>query len=178
MRSADIVENIQENLQIMKLIAVQEKNGGIGIKGGLLMSLPTDMKYFRTVTTGHTVIMGRKTLESFPGGRPLPKRRNIVLSTTLADGDGYEVCRSLDDLFGMLSDDEKKDAFIIGGGQIYELMLPLADEAYITEIDAELEADTFIPVFSRLTDWERASMSETIEENGVRYAFAVYRRKI
>lgn len=161
----------------MKLIAVQEKNGGIGINGGLLMSLPTDMKYFRTVTTGHTVIMGRKTLESFPGGKPLPKRRNIVLSTTLEGGEGYDVCRSIDELGAMLSEDEKANAFIIGGGQIYELMLPLADEAYITEIDAELEADTFIPVFSKLPDWERTSVSENIEENGVKYAFAVYRRK-
>lgn len=161
----------------MKLIAVQEKNGGIGVNGGLLMSLPTDMKYFRTVTTGHTVIMGRKTLESFPGGRPLPKRRNIVLSTTLEGGEGYEVCRSIEALDGMLSDDEKENAFIIGGGQIYELMLPLADEAYITEIDAEIEADTFIPVFSALTDWERVSVSEAVEENGVKYVFAVYRRK-
>lgn len=161
----------------MKLIAVQEKNGGIGVNGGLLMSLPTDMKYFRKVTTGHTVIMGRKTLESFPGGRPLPKRRNIVLSTTLEGGEGYEVCRGIDELDGMLSDDEKENAFIIGGGQIYELMLPLADEAYITEIDAEIEADTFIPVFSALTDWERVSVSEAVEENGVKYVFAVYRRK-
>lgn len=161
----------------MKLIAVQEKNGGIGVNGGLLMSLPTDMKYFRTVTTGHTVIMGRKTLESFPGGRPLPKRRNIVLSTTIEGGEGYEVCRSIEELDGMLSDDEKENAFIIGGGQIYELMLPLADEAYITEIDAEIEADTFIPVFRTLTDWERVSVSEEVEENGVKYVFAVYRRK-
>lgn len=161
----------------MKLIAVQEKNGGIGVNGGLLMSLPTDMKYFRTVTTGHTVIMGRKTLESFPGGRPLPKRRNIVLSTTIEGGEGYEVCRSIEELDGMLSDDEKENAFIIGGGQIYELMLPLADEAYITEIDAEIEADTFIPVFRALTDWERVSVSEEVEENGVKYVFAVYRRK-
>ncbi len=161
----------------MKLIAVQEKNGGIGVNGGLLMSLPTDMKYFRTVTTGHTVIMGRKTLESFPGGRPLPKRRNIVLSTTLEGGEGYEVCRSVETLDSMLSDDEKENAFIIGGGQIYELMLPFADEAYITEIDAEIEADTFIPVFTALTDWERVSVSEEVEENGVKYVFAVYRRK-
>lgn len=86
----------------MKLIAVQDRKGGIGMNGGLLMSLPTDMKYFRTTTTGHTVIMGRKTLESFPGGRPLPKRRNIVLSTTMDEGEGYEICRAPEELDGML----------------------------------------------------------------------------
>ena len=146
----------------MKLIAVQDKRGGIGLKGGLLMSLPTDMKYFRTTTTGHTVIMGRKTLESFPGGRPLPKRRNIVISTTISEGEGYEICRAPEELESMLSDD---------------LMLPKVDEAYITEIDAELEADTFIPVFGGLDGWKKVSVSDTVEENGVRYVFAVYRRK-
>ena len=161
----------------MKLIAVQDKRGGIGLKGGLLMSLPTDMKYFRTTTTGHTVIMGRKTLESFPGGRPLPKRRNIVISTTISEGEGYEICRAPEELESMLPDEEKEEAFVIGGGQIYDLMLPKVDEAYITEINAELEADTFIPVFSGLDGWEKVSVSDTVEENGVSYVFAVYRRK-
>lgn len=160
----------------MKLIAVQDRKGGIGMNGGLLMSLPTDMKYFRTTTTGHTVIMGRKTLESFPGGRPLPKRRNIVLSTTMDEGEGYEICRAPEELDSMLSDQEKSEAFVIGGGQVYELLLPRVDEAYITELDAELEADTFIPVFRDLEGWEKASESEPVEENGVKYVFAVYRR--
>jgi dihydrofolate reductase len=160
----------------MKLIAVQERNGGIGINGGLLMSLPTDMKYFRTETMGKTVIMGRKTLESFPGGKPLPKRRNIVLSTTLKQNAGYEVCRSVDELMDMLSEEEKKEAFVIGGGQIYKLLLPFVEEVYITEIDAELNADTFIPVFKNLAEWKCVSVSDAIEENGVKYAFAVYRR--
>ena len=77
----------------------------------------------------------------------------------------------------MLSDEEKAEAFVIGGGQIYDLMLPKVDEAYITEIDAELEADTFIPVFGGLDGWKKVSVSDTVEENGVRYVFAVYRRK-
>lgn len=160
----------------MKLIAVQDRNGGIGINGGLLASLPADMKYFRTTTTGHTVIMGRKTLESFPGGRPLPKRRNIVLSSTLGEGEGYEVCRSAEALDTMLSDEEKSDAFVIGGGQIYRLLLPLVDEAYITELDAELAADTFIPVFRGLEGWTEISAGDTIKENGMSYRFVIYRR--
>lgn len=160
----------------MKLIAAQDRKGGIGLKGKLLVSLPTDMKYFRSMTTGHTVIMGRKTLESFPGGKPLPKRRNIVISTTLGEGDGYEVCRAVEDLGSMLSEEERSDAFVIGGGQIYELLLPQVDVAYITEIDAEFESDTFIPVLRGNDGWTTESVSEPIEEGGVRYVFAVYRR--
>lgn len=163
-------------IYIMKLIAAQDRKGGIGLKGKLLVSLPADMKYFRTMTTGHTVIMGRKTLESFPGGRPLPKRRNIVISTTLDEGDGYEVCRAPEDLGSMLSDEELSDAFVVGGGQIYELLLPQVDVAYITEIDAEFKSDTFIPVFRGDDDWTTESVSEPIEESGVKYVFAVYRR--
>lgn len=161
----------------MKMIAVQERGGGIGRGGDLLMSLPSDMKYFRSTTMGKTVIMGRKTLESFPGGKPLPKRRNIVLSRTLSGGEGFEVCRSPEQLMDMLSEEEKQEAFVIGGGEIYELLLPLTEEAYITEIDAELPADTFIPVFRELAGWTCARRSEAVEENGVTYTFAVYRRK-
>lgn len=162
----------------MKLIAVQERRGGIGKNGDLLMSLPTDMKYFRTTTMGKTVIMGRKTLESFPGGKPLPKRRNIVMSSRLEAGEGYEVCRNTEELIEMLSEEEKQEAFIIGGGQIYDLLLPFADELYITEIDAELEADTFIPVFRESGEWTLSSASEPVEENGVSYVFSVYRRNL
>ena len=161
----------------MKMIAVQERGGGIGRDRDLLISLPSDMKYFRSTTMGKTVIMGRKTLESFPGRKPLPKRRNIVLSRTLSGGEGFEVCRSLEQLMDMLSEEEKQEAFVIGGGEIYELLLPLTEEAYITEIDAELPADTFIPVFRELAGWTCAWRSEAVEENGVTYTFAVYRRK-
>ena len=94
----------------MKMIAVQERRGGIGRDGGLLLSLPSDMKYFRSTTMGKTVVMGRKTLESFPGGKPLPKRRNIVLSRTLDSGEGFEVCRSPEQLVEMISEEEKKEA--------------------------------------------------------------------
>ena len=162
----------------MRMIAVQERRGGIGRDGGLLLSLPSDMKYFRSTTMGKTVVMGRKTLESFPGGKPLPKRRNIVLSRTLDSGEGFEVCRSPEQLMEMLSEEEKKEAFVIGGGEVYKLLLPLTEEAYITEIEAELEADTFIPVFRELKEWTCARRSSAIEENGVTYTFAVYRRNL
>ncbi len=163
----------------MKLIAASDRRGGIGRDGGLLASLPGDMKYFRETTAGAVVVMGRKTLESFPGGRPLKGRRNIVISRTLepAADAGYEVCRSAEDAALLAGEEKDRNVFVIGGGEIYALMLPFCEEAYITEIDAELEADTFIPVFSELPEWEKISSSDVKEENGLRYVFTVYRRK-
>lgn len=164
----------------MKMIAVADRAGGIGCDGSLLIDLPTDMKYFRKTTAGATVIMGRKTLESFPGGKPLPKRRNIVLSRTLKedDADGYEICRSPEQAAELVKDEDQEHVFVVGGGEIYNLMLPYVDEALITEIETTIEkADTFIPVFSKEPDWELVSRSEPVHENGVTYTFAVYRRK-
>ena len=163
----------------MKMIAAADRKGGIGKDGGLLARLPGDMKYFRETTAGAAVIMGRKTLESFPGGKPLKGRRNLVISRTMPEGqqDGYEVCRSAEEAVKLVSEESERDVFVIGGGEIYALMLPYCDEAYITEIDAVLDADTFIPVFSELEEWKRVSCSEIQEDGGLQYVFAVYRRK-
>ena len=161
----------------MRIIAAQGRGGAIGNKGGLLASLPGDMKHFREETTGHTVVMGRATLESFPGGNPLPKRRNIVLSTTLPKGGACEVARSEEELLELLGDDTGDEVFVIGGGQIYRQLLHLADSASITEIEADFEADTYMPVFSEMEDWELLSRSDAAEENGYRYTIAEYRRK-
>lgn len=165
----------------MKMIVAADRKGGIGKDGKLLAHLPGDMKYFRETTAGAAVIMGRKTLESFPGGRPLKGRRNIVISRTIgpetAETGGYEVCRSAEEAAALVSDERDREVFVIGGGQIYALMLPYVDEAYITEIDADLDADTFIPVFSDEPGWELESQSERHEENGLAYVFSVYRRE-
>ena len=162
----------------MKLIAAADRKGGIGRDGGLLASLPGDMKYFRETTAGAMVIMGRKTLESFPGGRPLKGRRNVVISRTLdpAEDAGFEVCRSPEEAAGLAAEEREREVFVIGGGEVYGKMLPYCEEAYITEIDAELEADTFIPVFSKQPGWELFSSSDVKEENGLSYRFTVYRR--
>lgn len=162
----------------MKMIAAADQKGGIGRDGGLLASLPGDMKYFREQTAGAAVIMGRKTLESFPGGKPLKGRRNIVLSRTLEAQPeaGYEVCRSVEEAAALAEQEKERTVFVIGGGEIYKLMLPYCEEALITEIEADLNADTFIPVFSELEDWKAVSRSDVKEDNGIRYTFAVYRR--
>lgn len=161
----------------MKMIAASDRRGGIGKNGGLLVHLPSDMKYFRSQTIEGTVIMGRKTLESFPGGKPLPKRTNIVISKTMGRTEGCEICRTPAEAAEMVSGMDQDKVFVIGGGQIYAEMLPYCDEALITEIDDEFDADTFIPVFSEDPDWECVSRSDEIEENGERYTWAVYRRK-
>lgn len=162
----------------MKMIVAADRKGGIGYQGRLLASLPTDMKYFREQTTGHTVIMGRATLESFPGGKPLPKRRNVVLSTTMPPKDGCEICRSVEEVLDLLRGEDPDDLYVIGGGSVYRAFLPHCDEILITEIDAVFEADTFIDLPSEdPAHWTRMSCSDPVTENGVTFSFAVYRRR-
>lgn len=161
----------------MKWIVAADERGGIGKNGGLLVRIPSDMKYFREKTLGKTVIMGRATLETFPGGKPLPNRRNIVLSRTLTESADYEVCRSVEELLRLVASEKPDDLFVIGGGQIYDQLLPYCDEAFVTEIRGVYDADTVITLPRDLTDWEKSGESGIIEENGVSYSFAVYRRR-
>ena len=160
----------------MKWIVACDRRGGIGKDGKLLVRLPSDMKYFRDQTLGKTVIMGRATLESFPGGKPLPKRRNIVLSSRLPESSSYEVCRSVEQLLEMVKEENPDDLFVIGGGQIYRLLLPYCDEALITEIDEIFPSDTSVPLLSSDAEWKCVSKSSPVSENGVTYTFTVYRR--
>jgi dihydrofolate reductase len=126
----------------MKIIVARGKNGGIGKNGKLLFHIKEDMEFFQMMTMGKIVIMGRKTFESI--GKPLRNRRNIVLSTTIDKSEGYEVCRSVEELLDLLSYQEQKDAFVIGGESIYKLLLPHVDVVYVTEIDQTVPAaDTF-----------------------------------
>lgn len=126
----------------MNLIVAIDLNNGIGKNGDLLFRIPEDLKRFRKLTLGKTVVMGRSTLESLPNGKPLADRRNIVLSTTLPENDSYEVCRSIEELFDIINEDE--EVFVIGGGKIYDQLLPYCNKLYITKILKSFEADTFI----------------------------------
>ena len=159
----------------MKLIVAVSENWGIGKDNGLLFSIPTDMRFFRETTKGHTVVMGRKTLESFPNGQPLKNRTNIVLSKNLPEGEGYIVVRSLEELLDRVSeiDDE---IFIIGGESVYKLLLPYADTAYITKVDAVVPADSYMPNLDDDKAWEIESVSDEITENGVSFRFCTYKR--
>ena len=143
----------------MFIIASADRNYGIGNRGGLLCRVCADMKNFRALTEGKTVILGSKTLATFPGGRPLKNRRNIIMSRRPEyTVDGAEVVHSLEELLALPG---ISDAAVIGGEGIYRLLLPYCDRAVITEFDAEFPADAFLPKIPDLPGWEKESESGT-----------------
>ncbi len=161
----------------MILIAAADKNWAIGRGGDLLYSLPDDMRFFRETTMGKTVIMGRKTLESMPGGRPLKGRRNIILSRSGGvSAEGVELCRSAGEAVS-LAEASEGEVFVIGGEEVYRALLPYCDTAYITRVFAESPADRFLPDFDSLPDWDEVSRSERFENNGIGFEFVTYKRK-
>ncbi len=160
---------------LLSLIAAVPRNGAIGRNGQLLWHEPQDQRHFRRVTMGSPVLMGRKTWDSLPERfRPLPGRRNLVLSRDPAwRADGAEPVTSLDAALQAAAGADKLS--VIGGAQIYALALPRAGELVLTEIDADLDGDTFFPA------WERGRFAETARErhtsdSGVPYSFVTYRR--
>ena len=159
----------------MKLIAAVDLKNGIGKKNGeLLFHIPEDMKRFKKLTVGNTIVIGRKTLESFPGGRPLPDRRNIVLTRNKDyHADGAEICGSVARLRGKLPF-IKGEVYAAGGGEIYRQLLPLCDTAYITRIAADGGAEVFMPPMGDL--WRLVEKSEKREYNGIEYWFETYKR--
>lgn len=161
----------------MNAIVVVDQNWAIGREGDLLFSLPTDMKRFRSLTLGGTVILGRKTLDSFPGGKALPGRRNIVITRNVDfDRAGCEVASSLKDALELAGDTESDQLWIIGGGSVYTALLSRCKRVYLTKVDAVAEdADTFFPNLDKLPAWEVEHTSEPVTENGVTYRFIDYR---
>ena len=131
----------------ISIIVALAKNRAIGKNGDLIWHLSNDLKHFKEVTSGHTVIMGYKTYASLPGQKPLPKRRNIIISSHLKDApEGFEVANSIIDAMKMVFNEE--EVFIIGGGMIYEQFLPMADRLYLTKIDKDFDADTYFPIIN------------------------------
>lgn len=160
----------------MNAIVVVDQNWAIGREGDLLFSLPTDMKRFRSLTLGGTVVLGRKTLDSFPGGKPLPGRRNIVITRNVDfDRAGCEVASNLNTALELAADTEPDKLWIIGGGSVYTAMLSRCNRVFLTKVDAVAEdADTFFPNLDKLPAWEVEHTSEPITENGVIYRFIDY----
>ncbi len=161
----------------MKLIVAVDKEWNIGNKGDLLFRLPLDMKFFRTQTTGKVVVMGRKTLESFPGGKPLKNRVNIVLSRDKSYSvEGAETVGDVEELTEKLKEYSTDDVYVIGGAEIYRLLLPLCDTAVITHVDAvACEADKKFPVLSE-DEWELSEVLNEAEDNGYNVKWCVYKR--
>lgn len=161
----------------MIAIVAVSRNWGIGKDNQLLFSIPSDMKHFRQTTTGGTVLMGRKTLESFPGGRPLPNRRNIVLTSQEMEREGVEVVHSIQEMLDAVKTTPSEEVFVIGGGTVYEALLPYCDKAVLTMVDATPDADTFFPNLDTNDAWEQSESSEPIEENGLVYHFVTYQNR-
>ncbi|MBP8757216.1 MAG: dihydrofolate reductase [Prevotella sp.] len=151
---------------IISIIAAVAKNRAIGYKNKLLYSIGDDMKRFKALTTGHTVIMGRKTFESLPFGA-LPNRRNIVISNSKKHIDGCECMNSINDAIHSCKNED--EIFIIGGGKIYDEAIHIADKLYITEIDdCPTNADTFFPDYN---EWKCVSTEEHKKSECNHYAF-------
>ncbi len=159
------------------IVAVDEK-WGIGKDGDLLQKISADMKYFRRMTTGNVLVMGRKTLESFPNKKPLPNRVNIVLTKNKEyEAEGVVFCHDMADLPEVLKVYEDKTIFVAGGGTIYEQLLPQCETAYVTKIYNTYPADTFFPDLDENSDWVLSEKGEMQEENGIRFSFDIYRKK-
>ncbi|MGN1412198.1 MAG: dihydrofolate reductase [Oscillospiraceae bacterium] len=159
----------------MNLIACIDKNLGIGLKGNLLYNIPQDMEYFKTKTYGKTVIMGSKTYQSLRV-KPLPNRRNIVLSKSLSIPD-IEVCKSKIEVLELIKDTPKNDIYIIGGNNIYETFLDVTSMAYITKVYSSSMADVFFPIdFENSPNWILLEKSKIYEYQGLKYSFNTYKK--
>ena len=161
---------------ISLIVAMANKNV-IGNEGGQPFYISADLKRFKQLTTGHTVIMGRKTFQAIMDrlGHPLPNRKNVVISSTLEPGEGYEVDRSLENA---LQDVDDEEVFVIGGGQIYLQAFPKADKIFLTRVDADFDGDTFFP---EIKDGEWNTESEekfgTNEDSPYPYRYITLVRK-
>lgn len=161
----------------MNLIVAVDKNWAIGLKNKLLVSIPADMKFFRDTTMGKVVVMGRKTLESFPGGQPLKKRTNIVITRD----PNYKVkdaivLHSIEEVLEELKQYPEEDVYVIGGETIYRQMLPYCKVAHITKVDHAYEADTYFPNLDEMEDWEVTGVSEEQTYFDLEYEFVRYER--
>ncbi len=158
------------------IVAVDEK-WGIGKDGNLLQRISTDMKRFRAMTTGNVLVMGRKTLESFPNQKPLPNRVNIVLTANRAyEAEGVVLCHDLAELPQILKEYEGKQVFVAGGGSVYAQLLPQCEKAYVTKIYHTYPADTTFPNLEESPEWELTEKGEVQEEKGIKFSFDIYRK--
>lgn len=160
----------------MKAIVVVDQNWGIGKDGGLLTHLPGDLKYYKEKTIGNVIVIGRKTLESFPSGKPLPGRTSIVITRNNEyDAPGCIVCHSKEEALAKLQEYDDDKIFISGGAEIYSQFMDDCDEFYVTKMDAAFEADRYFPDLDELgfkVTWE----SPVQEEKGITYRFLRYSR--
>ena len=162
---------------MIRVIVAVDKNWAIGKDGKLLNNIPDDQRFFRQTTTNQVVIMGRKTLESLPGGKPLPNRTNVILTRNedFQDPDvlvAHSVQEALD-----LAQEKGADIYIAGGSEIYEQMLNYCDEAYVTFIDYAYQADTYFPNLDKMSEWVLVAESEEQTHFDIVYYYRQYVRR-
>ena len=161
----------------MKAILHADKEWGIGKANGLMYAIPADMKFFRETTTGNVVVMGSNTLKSFPGGRPLKNRTNIVLWPGGEKRDDCTVVGSLDELFAEIKKYNSDKVFVIGGAMMYKTLLPYCDEVLVTRVEAVGGADAYFENLDNNPDFELAYCSQPQETNGYTIRFTTYKNK-
>jgi dihydrofolate reductase len=159
----------------MNLIVNVTPDWGIGRENGLLVSIPSDLRRFRELTTGKIVVLGRKTLATFPGGRPLKNRVNLVL-TSNPDfaAEGAVVAHSESELFEKLRGYPREDLCVIGGASVYALLLPYCDTAQITKTYVNVQADRYLPNLDKLPSWSIRKISDLQTENGLQFQYIDY----
>ena len=162
----------------MNLIVAVDENWAIGNKNELLISIPADHKFFRQETTGKVVVLGRKTLETFPQGLPLKNRTNIIMSTNKA----YQVkdaivVHDVEELLEELKKYDTEDVYIVGGESVYRQLLPYCDVAHVTKIDHAYAADAYFPNLDEMPEWQITADSEEQTYFDITYHFLKYERK-
>ena len=159
----------------MNCIVNVTEDWGIGLENQLLVAISADLKRFRQLTTGKVVILGRKTLDTFPGGKPLKNRTNLVLSTRPDFApEGAIVAHTLEELLTLARRYPRDDLCVIGGASVYEALLPYCDHAQITRTFRTLPADRFFPNLDALPNWSLTAASEIMEENGISFQYLDY----
>ena len=161
----------------MNLIVAVDKKWGIGYQNKLLISIPDDMKFFRETTSGNVIIMGKNTLLSFPNGCPLKNRENIVIThDENFKCDGATIVHSIEEALLAVKEYKTENVYVIGGGSIYEQILPYVDTAYVTYIDYSYQSDTHFPNLDENKEWKLVEESEEQTYFDVEYYFRKYQR--
>jgi len=159
----------------MNAIAAVSANWGLGKDNDLLFHISEDMKHFRTLTSGGTVIMGRKTLDSMPGGKALPKRRNIVITRDQNfRRENVEVAHSIEQALELVANDDPEKVWVIGGGEIYKAMLPYCSKCYMTKVYAQPECDVFFPDLDEMESWQVMCSEPAARDGELEYQFVDY----
>lgn len=162
----------------MKIIVAVDENWGIGYRNRLLVSIPADLCFFKEKTAGNIIVMGRKTLESFPGHRPLKSRTNVVITrdTSYKIEDAI-VINDMKELEKIVTGENSDRTYVIGGGSVYRQLEPYCDTAYVTKISKKFKADTYFPNLDDKDEWEQIHESDKQSYKDIEYVYTEYRRK-